>query len=225
MQAKLLRFLQTGAVQKVGGARPEPTDVRVVCATNRDPFEEVRQGRFREDLFYRLHVVPIRLPPLREREEDILEIAEHFLEQYAREEKKRFRRYEPAARAALKAHSWPGNVRELQNVVRNVVVMHDADSVTAEMLAQPLGHGPDDGGKARPAAAPPTASARPASPSGAFLHPGEDQIVPLWQVEREAIERAINVCNGNIPRAAAFLGISASKIYRKKQSWDAESKT
>jgi DNA-binding NtrC family response regulator len=228
MQAKLLRFLQTSAVQKVGGMRPEPVDVRIVCATNRDPFEEVRQGRFREDLFYRLHVVPIRLPPLRERAEDILEIANHFLQQYAREERKRFRRFDRAVEALFKEYSWPGNVRQLQNVVRNVVVMHDGDSVTPAMLPSPIGQGSDDGGKARPAApAPvpaPAAAVRSAAPTGAYLYPGEEEIVPLWQVEKDAIERAINLCNGNIPRAAAFLGISASKIYRKKQNWDAESK-
>ena len=223
-QAKLLRFLQTGAVQRVGGAQPEPMDVRIVCATNRDPWEEVRLGHFREDLFYRLHVVPIQLPPLRERDDDVIEIAHHFLRQYSREENRGFRGFQPDAAAVMKSFDWPGNVRQLQNVLRHVVVMHDGETVTADMLPSPIGQGSDDGGKAQPAAVLPVDPDPSASPVGTYLHPGEDAIVPLWRVEKDAIERAINACKGNIPRAAAFLGISASKIYRRKQSWDAAGK-
>ena len=223
-QAKLLRFLQTGAVQRVGGSQPEPMDVRIVCATNRDPWEEVRRGRFREDLFYRLHVVPIQLPSLRDRDDDIIEIANHFLLQYSREENRRFRRFDPDAEAVMKSFDWPGNVRQLQNVVRHVVVMHDGDTVRADMLPSPIGRASDDGGRAQPARLLSADSDLSASPPGTYLHPGEDAIVPLWRVEKDAIERAINACKGNIPRAAAFLGISASKIYRRKQSWEAAGK-
>jgi two-component system repressor protein LuxO len=140
MQTKLLRFIQTGMVQKVGGNRAEKVDLRIVCATNRDPQREVEEGRFREDLYYRLHVIPIRLPPLREREDDVLEIARHFLEAYAREEGKSFRRFDPAAEQVIRSYGWPGNVRQLQNAIRNTVVLHDGEVVTPAMLPSPPLH-------------------------------------------------------------------------------------
>jgi two-component system repressor protein LuxO len=138
MQVKLLRFVQTGTFQPVGSGRTERVDVRFVCATNRDPQAEVQAGRFREDLFYRLYVVPISLPPLRARGTDVLLIARHFLTTFAREERKRFRGFDREAEQALLASSWPGNVRQLQNVVRNIVVLHDFDRVRLDMLP-PLG--------------------------------------------------------------------------------------
>ena len=133
-QVALLRVLQEREFERVGGSKTIKIDVRIICATNRDPRAEVEAGRFREDLFYRLHVIPLALPPLRERERDALEIAQHFLEQYAREENKRFAQMAPDVQSALLAHSWPGNVRELQNVMRNIVVLHDGELVTMEML-------------------------------------------------------------------------------------------
>ncbi len=139
MQVKLLRFVQTGTFSPVGSSRIERVDVRFVCATNRDPMLEVQAGRFREDLYYRLYVVPIELPPLRERGGDVLAIANHFLAQFAKEEKRKFRGFAPDAEAALVAYNWPGNVRQLQNVVRNVVVLHrDGDWVDASMLPPPV---------------------------------------------------------------------------------------
>jgi DNA-binding NtrC family response regulator len=229
LQTKLLRFIQTGSFQKVGGTRLESVDIRILCATNRDPLAEVQAGRFREDLYYRLHVIPIHLPPLREREDDVVEIARHFLLQYAREENKGFQSFEPAAEEALRVYSWPGNVRQLQNVIRQIVVLHDGDVAARDMMPPPLGqpnglgaaavctaagvplrelHGPNGAGHG--AAAGKTGDARP--------------IRPLWQVEREAIEDAIAACDGNIPRAAALLQISASTIYRKKLAWDGDGK-
>ncbi len=134
MQVKLLRFVQTGTFSAVGSGKVEKVDVRFVCATNRDPLLEVQAGRFREDLYYRLYVVPVELPPLRERGEDVLLIARHFLTVYTREEHRRFRGFSAEAERRLLAYSWPGNVRQLQNVVRNIVVLHDAERVEAEML-------------------------------------------------------------------------------------------
>ncbi|MBU6499220.1 MAG: sigma-54 dependent transcriptional regulator, partial [Rhodospirillales bacterium] len=146
MQVKLLRFVQTGSFAPVGASRVERVDVRFVCATNRDPMIEVQEGRFREDLFYRLHVVPLELPPLRAREGDVLLIARHFLTSFAREEGRRFERFSPEAEARLAAYAWPGNVRQLQNVVRNVVVLHDGAVVEAAMLPPPLGAAGEGGG-------------------------------------------------------------------------------
>lgn len=138
LQAKLLRFLQTGMVKKVGSEKLEPVDVRIVCATNRDPYAEVQAGRFREDLFYRLQVISIELPPLRERGEDVLLIARHFLARYGREESKAFKGFSPEAEEILRTYGWPGNVRQLLNVVRNVVVLNEGDEIQPFMLPPPL---------------------------------------------------------------------------------------
>ena len=138
LQTKLLRFVQTGTFQKVGETRQESVDIRIICATNRDPLAEVRDGRFREDLYYRLHVVPIQMPPLRERGDDILSVARAFLVAYAREEGKHFRRFTAEAEARLSTYGWPGNVRQLQNVIRNAVVLNDGEEVTQEMLPPPI---------------------------------------------------------------------------------------
>ena len=210
LQSKLLRFLQSGTFQKVGGNRLETVDIRIICATNRDPHAEVSAGRFREDLFYRLHVVPVHMPPLRERIGDIGEIACHLLGQYAQEEGRAFMRFDGDALALLEAYDWPGNVRELQNVVRHVVVMNDGPEATAAMLPPPVGHG-------GAGASVTVLGARGRGPAPV----SRDAVRPLWQVERDAIESAISACGGNISKAAALLEISASTIYRKRQAWQA----
>ncbi|MDH3986208.1 MAG: sigma-54 dependent transcriptional regulator, partial [Gammaproteobacteria bacterium] len=138
LQSKLLRFIQTSTFQKVGSNTLQSVDVRFVCATNRDPMEEVRAGRFREDLYYRLHVIPVDLPPLRQREDDVILIAHHLLETYTREENKHFERFTPETESILRTFEWPGNVRQLQNVIRNIVVLNDQDIVTPSMLPPPL---------------------------------------------------------------------------------------
>ncbi len=138
MQVKLLRFVQTGTFSPVGSSRPIQVDVRFVCATNRDPMLEVQAGRFREDLYYRLYVVPVELPPLRERGQDVLLIARDFLTRLSKEERRRFRGFSPETERMLMAYPWPGNVRQLQNVVRNIVVLNDGDIVTPEMIPPPV---------------------------------------------------------------------------------------
>jgi DNA-binding NtrC family response regulator len=203
LQTKLLRFIQTGSFQRVGATRPETVDIRIICATNRDPLAEVREGRFREDLYYRLHVIPIPMPPLRERGEDCIEMARRFLVDFAREEGKRFRSFDAAAEAMIRAYPWPGNVRQLQNVVRNTVVLHDGEVVLAEMLPAPVGPGGDAAFR-RAGEAPPAAALA---------------IRPLAELERDAIERAVGLCDGNIQRAAGLLGVSPSTIYRKRLAW------
>lgn len=139
LQSKLLRFLQTGQVQRVGEDKLHQVNVRVVCATNRHPMTEVAAGRFREDLYYRLHVLAIPLPPLRERGADVIDIAEFFLMKAAEEEQKNFKGFDAGAQEWLLAHNWPGNVRELENLVRNIVVMHEGPMVTAEMFPASIG--------------------------------------------------------------------------------------
>jgi two-component system repressor protein LuxO len=202
IQAKLLRFLQSGTIRRVGGSDEKRVDVRVICATNRDPAAEVEAGRFRGDLFYRLHVLPIHLPPLAARRDDILPLAETFLLQFSREEGRRFSGFAPEAAALLRSAPWPGNVRQVQNTIRRIVVLHDGELVTAPMLPAPLN---GDGG-----AAPGIAAPRP---------PAGEAILPFWQQERAIIEAALAAFDGNIARAAAALDLSPSTIYRKRLAW------
>lgn len=232
VQTKLLRFIQTGSYQKVGGSRTEAVDLRILCATNRDPLTEVEAGRFREDLYYRLHVIPIRLPPLRDREDDAIEIARRFLADFAAEEGKQFTRFDSAAESLLRAYFWPGNVRQLQNMIRQVVVLQSGETVTADMLPPPIGQGPHgplpqwrSAGDAPGASRPAGAAYRAEKADGIDPQRPEARMIrPLWQVEKEAIEQAIAAADGNIPRAAALLGISASTIYRKRLAWEADKK-
>ncbi|TQV79021.1 sigma-54-dependent transcriptional regulator [Denitrobaculum tricleocarpae] len=222
LQTKLLRFIQTGSFEAVGSPTTEVVDVRFICATNRDPWVEVQAGRFREDLYYRLHVIPIQLPPLRERDDDILTLVRHFIRVYAEEEGKAFRDVSPEAARVLLDYSWPGNIRELQNVIRNAVVLYDAEVIEPAMLpakiAQAAGNRvPKAAGAAgAPAALPATANLAPIDEASL-----SERIVPLWKLEKEATEQAIELCGGNIARAAAYLGISPSTIYRKRVSWEA----
>ena len=213
LQTKLLRFVQTGSFQKVGSSKVEKVDVRFICATNRNPLDEVSAGRFREDLYYRLHVVPIQLPPLRERGEDILLIAEKFLENYATEEGKNFSHISAEVELIFRHYHWPGNVRQLQNVIRNIVVLHNDDTIRRQHLPPPLDTALDTRAIAQPI---PTQA--PSIPPE--VHDATS-IKTLSQVEREAIEHAISLCNGNIPRAASLLEVSPSTLYRKKQGWQA----
>ncbi|MEA5376409.1 sigma-54-dependent transcriptional regulator [Vibrio parahaemolyticus] len=138
MQKKLLRFLQTGTYTPLGGTKEMKVDVRIICATNRDPLTEVGEGRFREDLYYRVHVVPIDMPPLRERGSDIVTLAKHFLTTYAKEDKKKFSNIDTEAQHVIKHYEWPGNVRQLQNIIRNIVVLNNDEKVTVAHLPAQL---------------------------------------------------------------------------------------
>jgi len=211
LQTKLLRFVQTGSFARVGATQLVKVDVRFICATNRDPQKEVDEGRFREDLFYRLHVIPIHLPALRDRVDDILLLANNFLRKFAAEEHKAFREFAPEVEAVFLEYDWPGNIRQLQNVLRNVVVLYDAEQVTLAMLPPPLN-------RFTSRAASPVAVA----PAARVIETGALEIRPLHVIEKEAIERAIAFCEGNIPRAAVLLEVSPSTIYRKRQSWQSE---
>jgi two-component system repressor protein LuxO len=172
----------------------------------------VQAGRFREDLYYRLHVVPCAMPPLRERDDDVLLLARHFLGLYAQEEGKEFADFDEGATRALRRYPWPGNIRELQNVLRNAVLFNQGTRVTEAMLNRL-----DPNAAVRPGPAPAPIATLAAAP-----RPGSGAVRPLWQVEKEAIEEAIALCNGNIPRAAALLEINPSTIYRRKAEWEKE---
>lgn len=202
MQVKLLRFVQSGTVTPVGGTRAEAVDVRLVCATNRDILAEVQAGRFREDLYYRLYVVPVALPPLRARGEDLLLIACHLLRHFAAEEGRRFTRFDAEAEAAIRAYPWPGNVRQLQNVLRNAVVLQDGEVITRAMLPGLLLHETPSMSAPAPAATAPT---RP--------------IEPLAVSEKRLILAALDHTGQDVPRAAALLEVNPSTLYRKLAAW------
>lgn len=203
LQSKLLRFLQTGTLSRVGESGVRQVDVRVICATNRNPMQLISEKKFREDLFYRLHVLPIHLPPLRQRPSDVMVLARHFLARYAAEEHKHFTGFAPDVASLLTAAEWPGNVRQLQNLVRRLVVMCDGGEITMPMLqAADI----ESRGIAAPAEAAPRRERR-------------QPILPMWQQEQRIIEEAIASFGGNVSLAAAALKISPSTIYRKRQGW------
>ena len=223
LQTRLLRFLQTGTLQKVGSDKTETVDVRIICATNKDPLQAIEQGEFREDLFYRLHVLPIHLPALKDREGDVVDIARHFLQQYSREERKDFLSFDLETEHVLSRYQWPGNIRQLQNVIRNIVVLNNSTSVSVQMLPAPLDALVTDNNMTMP---PPSSFGSNSqnnleSPKPKLDSNGQPTlcIQPLAVLEREAIEQAIELCSGNIPRAAHFLEISAATIYRKRNAW------
>jgi two-component system, repressor protein LuxO len=220
LQAKLLRFIQLETFRRVGSSKTEQADIRFVCATNRDPLAEVMAGRFREDLYYRLHVIPLKMPPLREREDDVLRLAEHFLERFSKRDDKQFDGFDDAAATRLCAHLWQGNVRELQNTMQQVVVLAPGGRVTAEMLPSDIGSKTPQSRTANALWQPPLPKGRPGS-AGAdeqaqSLAP---RVEPLWLVEKKAIRAALDASGGDVQKAAVALGISASTIYRKLQGW------
>jgi two-component system response regulator HydG len=191
-QVKLLRVLQEGEVERLGSSQPLPVDVRVVAATNRDLREEVQKGRFREDLFYRLNVIAIPLPPLRERKEDIPLLVEHFLAAYCARNQRPLMRVTREALERLVAHAWPGNVRELENTIERCVVMTRGDEITPADLP----HSVHDG-----------------AGSGRFLTIAIG--TPLDDVERRIIAETLRHTRGDKAMAAQLLGISIRTIYRK----------
>lgn len=237
MQKKLLRFLQLGTFTPLGGSKESKVDVRIICATNRDPLQEVAEGRFREDLYYRVHVIPIEMPALRERGKDISILASHFLRQYARQDEKRFVKLSSEVERLFMGYEWPGNVRQLQNVMRNIVVLNDDTEVKMEYLPSPLNKL-----KGTPKAkvsnidVPPVEDNQPihVSPDTPEVtvaaepipdqSPAPDEIKPMWLVERETIQQAIKHCDGNVLNAAVLLDLSPATIYRKKQQWESQEK-
>ena len=206
LQSKLLRFLQTGLIQPVGSAQTRAVDVRIICATNKTPKEEIAAGRFRRDLFYRLHVLPLHMPPLSARGDDVVLIGEHFRALYNRLEGKSFQRFSGDAVHAMLNYSWPGNVRELQNAVRQAIVLNDGVELTAKMLAIPEASG---------SAVELDTDTFQMLAGGA----GSDGLLSLSQLERRAIEKAIYATGGSIPKAAQILDVSPSTIYRKIEAW------
>ncbi len=206
LQTKLLRFLQTSTVQPVGATRPRKVNVRIVCATNRDPLEAVRRGQFREDLYYRLYVVPIHMPPLRTRGDDVIEIAETALARFADEEGRQFDGFSDEVKALFRRLPWPGNVRQVLNVIRNVVVLNDGGIVRRDMLPRDL------------------VEARVSDDLSHLPAPETTDLDSLIgktmaQIERQVIEATLAHHKGSVPRAARMLDIAPSTLYRKIEGW------
>ena len=193
LQAKLLRVLETGELERVGSSRTVRVNARVLSATNADVVAEVAAGRFREDLLYRLNTIEIRLPPLRERKEDIPLLAMHFLTRYAGRYGKRVKNFDSAAMQALQEHTWPGNVRELDHTVERAVLLAQEELVRASQLGL-----------------------RAAASSGASPRLEE---LSLEEVERVLIQKALARFSGNVSQAATALGLSRSGLYRRLQKY------
>ncbi|MBN8779357.1 MULTISPECIES: PEP-CTERM-box response regulator transcription factor [unclassified Thiobacillus] len=186
LQAKLLRFLQERVIERLGGRGEIPVDVRVVCATHRDLADMIREGSFREDLYYRLSEISVKIPPLRERPGDAVLLAQAFLERYAREQGRNIRGFTADALGALEAHAWPGNVREMENLIKRATIMAEGNQITAADLGLDTGH-----------AEPPPFNLRQARENA----------------ERLAVSRALAHSDGSIAQAAELLGITRPTLY------------
>ena len=199
IQVKLLRALQEREIERVGGQQPIAVNVRLIAATNHDLEQALKDGRFREDLYYRLRVVTIEAPPLRERPEDVPLLLEHFVKIFAEEHDKPVRGFSPAAVSALQGYRWPGNVRELRNLVESLVVTSQGDEIGVPSL-------------------PPSMSEQ-RCPEGVTLPMGK----ALSEVERIYLLKTLELLNGNKSRAAQVLGIGKKTLYRRLQEFGVES--
>ncbi len=199
-QAKVLRVLQEQTMEPVGGTARIRVDARVIAATNKELQAEIRGGRFREDLYFRLNVIPIFVPPLRDRQEDIPLLADHFMADLAREYGRRVKRFEPAALSTLQHYPWPGNVRELRNVIERLMIMVPGDAITASDLSFL-----DPSGLTQPVEEPPA--------ERLTLHEARDRF------ERDLILRTLAAQQGNMSRTAEVLGVERSNLYRKMKAF------
>jgi transcriptional regulator with GAF, ATPase, and Fis domain len=210
MQVKLLRAIQESEFERVGGVKTTRVQVRLIAATSRDLTKEIAAGRFREDLYYRLNVVPLHLPPLRERREDIPLLVEHFRQKYNARLKKNVERIEDDALAALSGYSWPGNIRELENVLERTILFAEKPVIRAADLPPSLRANAVAHEDAAPA------------PTGVPSAPGPLKEIVKEQVqaiERDLIVRGLEVTNGNVTRTAKLLKISRKSLQMKMKEF------
>jgi transcriptional regulator with PAS, ATPase and Fis domain len=222
LQVKLLRVLQEREFERVGDTQTVRVDTRVVAASNRDLMAEIEAERFREDLYYRLNVVPIYLPPLRERAQDIAELVGHFLTVYNEENDRYVVHIEPKALDALQSYHWPGNVRELQNYVERAVVMASGDELTCELLPEAVLRGPKTRSAGRPRAADlETLTYELVQQGLASAGPQEDNLHAkvVNRVERELIAQVMTSCESVQTKAATKLGINRNTLHKKLKEY------
>jgi DNA-binding NtrC family response regulator len=244
-QVKLLRAIQENEIEPVGARKPVKVDVRLISATNRDLIADVKAGRFREDLFYRLHVFPIAVPPLRDRAEDIPELARHFLVRFASEEGKRASRLSAEAISLLCAYRWPGNVRQLENAIFRAVVLAESDTIGPDEFPQvaaqlstipPTVAAPGIADPEADAQEPPIEAAHlpfegagaaplciPSGTPALDLLDGNGEVRALEDIEADAIRFAINHYRGQMSQVARRLRIGRSTLYRKLDALGMES--
>ncbi len=201
-QAKVLRVLQEQTMEQVGGTTRIRVDARVLAATNKDLQAEIRAGNFREDLYFRLNVIPVFVPPLRDRQEDIPLLADHFMVEFAREYGRRLKRFEPGAVALLQHYSWPGNVRELRNVIERLMIMVPGEAITADDLTFLSASAPA-----------PDAVDVEGDTARLTLHDARERF------ERDLILRTLAEQQGNMSRTAEVLGVERSNLYRKMRTF------
>jgi two-component system, repressor protein LuxO len=206
LQVKLLRVIQEKTVTRVGGEEEIPVKARIICATNKDPFEEVKAGNFREDLYYRLNVVPVKIPPLTERRQDIPLLCAHFLHIFTEKYNKYFYEFSPNALRRLCSYDWPGNVRELENILERIVVLRDGAVVEESFLPEEI------------LATPIVADAIPQTQSHTDNFSAA-QAKPLWKVEMEMIKVAMVEAAGNVVNASKILEIGQASLYRKLKTY------
>ena len=222
LQAKILRFIQTGTFQRVGSSKTEKVDIRFISATNRLPFEAIADGHLREDLYYRLNVISINLPPLCEREEDPSQIAQNFINRFSDLEQKVFVGMSSNAENLINHYNWPGNVRQLENVIHSAIVMSEGPLLTEKNLARQLqlneGQLSDLISKKSPLDAY-RLTEQLSEEESTSLFDNDTNVRSLAAVERAAIEHAIAACSDNIVKAASLLRVSPSTLYRKIQQW------
>jgi two-component system response regulator AtoC len=214
VQAKLLKVLEDGTFMRLGGTRAIKVDVRLIAATNTDLKEAVAQGRFREDLFYRLNVVPIYLPPLRERREDILPMALDMVHRFNRDLKKNFTGFTPAAAELLTRYNWPGNIRELKNVIERTMILLPEGDIAAEYLPEEIRDFAAE--RAAASAAGEGMSAHDVSPTG-------NQFLSLRELEERYIHEVLSATGNNKTQAARILGIHPTSILRRLKKEQGES--
>jgi transcriptional regulator with PAS, ATPase and Fis domain len=213
MQVKLLRALQESEFERVGGVTTTRVDVRLIAATNRDLRAEIAAGRFREDLFYRLNVVPIELPPLRDRAEDIPALVEHFLQKYSKRLNKRVEKVSDGAMACLVSYTWPGNIRELENVMERAVVFSEGGLITPDELPDQVRKTPDSALDSQDLESDRgTKNELPLTPIGPLKEIVRQHTESL---EKDLITRALEETGGNVTQAARKLAISRKSLQNK----------
>lgn len=227
LQAKLLRVLQEREFERVGGNRTIKVNVRILATSNRDLLSYVEKGAFRQDLYYRLNVFPVHVPPLRERAEDILPLADHFLARYARKFGIKVAGFSESARSAMVSYRWPGNVRELQNTIeRSVILTEEGRMVSAAALGLPVVGSVTSSGEALLNSSVPfdfeariEAASTPAKSSGVSTLDAEGKVLTIAELEKEAIKMALQQTGGNRTKAAELLGISIRTLRNKLQEY------